>query len=174
MDHAAGGTRGGGLMAKIEGLDRLKKRFERLPAAVFDEVGKAIEQSADEIVQMQKRLAPKKTGALADSVQANLDADPPKYATFRPSGRGGRSKPRETGVVATITAGNTKVRYAHLVEFGTAPHAQPNNPRVGYQHPGAKAEPFFYPAYRALKKRAKGRISRAFGKGIKRSKAQNG
>jgi HK97 gp10 family phage protein len=169
-------------MAKIEGLERLKKRFDRLPGAVFDEVGNAIVQSADEIVQMQKRLAPTSTsghhgnppGALRDSIVASLNGNPPKYATFRPSGRDGRNRPRETGIVATITAGDTKVRYARLVEFGTAPHAQPKNPRVGYHHPGAKAEPFFYPAYRALKKRAKGRISRAFGKGIKKSKVQGG
>ena len=35
------------------------------------------------------------------------------------------------------------VKYAHLVEFGTAPHFV----RPGFFHPGAKAKPFMTPAY---------------------------
>ena len=35
-------------------------------------------------------------------------------------------------------------KIAHLVEFGTAPHAQP---RRGIMHPGASPKPFFRPAF---------------------------
>lgn len=42
-----------------------------------------------------------------------------------------------------------RARYiAHLVEFGTAPHAQPNR---GIMHPGARAFPFFRPAFEETK-----------------------
>lgn len=39
-------------------------------------------------------------------------------------------------------------RIAHLVEFGTRPHAQPIR---GIMHPGARAFPFFRPAFEATK-----------------------
>jgi HK97 gp10 family phage protein len=157
-------------MAKIEGLERLKKRFDRLPANVFDEVGKAIETGANEIADMQKRLAPVRTGALRDSIAVSLDGKPPRYAAFRPK-KGRNAVAPEAGVTAVITAGNPEVRYAHLVEFGTAPHVVGGKFK-GAEHPGARAEPFFYPAYRVLKRRVRGRISRAFSKGVK--KAQSG
>lgn len=38
----------------------------------------------------------------------------------------------------------------HLVEFGTAPHWQPNR-GGGQMHPGAQAKPFLRPAYESTK-----------------------
>jgi HK97 gp10 family phage protein len=38
------------------------------------------------------------------------------------------------------------VSYAHFVEFGTAPHWQPNR-FGGIMHPGARPKPFLRPAY---------------------------
>lgn len=43
---------------------------------------------------------------------------------------------------------NRARKIAHLVEFGTAPHAQP---RRGIMHPGARPFPFFRPAFEATK-----------------------
>lgn len=40
------------------------------------------------------------------------------------------------------------VRYAHLLEFGTAPHYQPGR---GVVHPGSRPEPFLTPAYFATR-----------------------
>jgi hypothetical protein len=53
---------------------------------------------------------------------------------------------------AVVTAGNTDVRYASHVEYGT-------------KH--AHAEPFFWPAYRLSKARERNRISRAITKAVK-------
>lgn len=39
-------------------------------------------------------------------------------------------------------------KIAHLVEYGTAPHAQP---RRGIMHPGARPYPFFRPAFETTK-----------------------
>lgn len=36
------------------------------------------------------------------------------------------------------------VKYAHLIEFGTAPHYQPER---GVTHPGSQPKPFMMPAY---------------------------
>jgi hypothetical protein len=40
--------------------------------------------------------------------------------------------------------GRKPVKYAHLVEFGTAPHYQPER---GVTHPGSKPMPFLTPAF---------------------------
>jgi HK97 gp10 family phage protein len=52
-------------------------------------------------------------------------------------------------------------KIAHLVEFGTAPHAQP---RRGIMHPGARPKPFFRPAFDA----SKGGVFKLLGAGIER------
>jgi len=52
-------------------------------------------------------------------------------------------------------------KIAHLVEFGTAPHAQP---RRGIMHPGARPKPFFRPAFDSTK----GEIFGSLSQGIKR------
>lgn len=44
-------------------------------------------------------------------------------------------------------------KIAHLVEFGTRPHFQPNY-RGGWMHPGARPKPFLRPAYEARKREA--------------------
>lgn len=59
-----------------------------------------------------------------------------------------------TGIRAQVSAGDNKAFYARMVEFGT---------------PKQTAQPFFYPIYRAFKKRMKARISRAAGKGARRA-----
>jgi hypothetical protein len=43
-------------------------------------------------------------------------------------------------------------KIAHLVEYGTAPHFQPNF-RGGWNHPGAAPRPFFRPAFESTKDR---------------------
>lgn len=57
-------------------------------------------------------------------------------------------------IAGQVSAGNEKAFYARMVECGT---------------PRQAAQPFFYPMYRARKKRLKSRISRAAGKGARRA-----
>jgi HK97 gp10 family phage protein len=166
---------------KIFGADSLKKKLRKLPQETRTTIRAAIEQSASELVEMQKRLAPKKTGALRDSIVATMgDGSTPKYAAFQKRGGGKRRSSSVAGdpdLSVRVTAGNSAVRYAHLVEFGTEPHeikakrakALGKDGQFGtkVEHPGASAHPYFFPAYRALKKRMKSRISRATNKAAK-------
>lgn len=165
---------------KVTGLQQLSTKLSKtLPAQVRSRVRQAMAEGADDIVGLQKRLAPvlkepkkgRKAGALRDSIVATFGAgDVPRYAAFRGRKQG---KSRNSKVVevadpelsVTITAGNNAVRYAHMVEFGTAPHIN-GGKFAGTENPGAKAQPFFYPGYRAMKKSVKARISRAAKKGI--------
>lgn len=49
-----------------------------------------------------------------------------------------------------LAAGKRARKLAHLLEFGTSPHFQPNL-FGGFMHPGAQAHPFMTPAYEAHK-----------------------
>jgi HK97 gp10 family phage protein len=144
----------------VEGLKKLNEKLKRIPVTAKNAARDAVTQGATEIATLQKNLAPVDEGDLRDSITVT-----PPGGTTPPYSQPGGS--RTAGPVqAIVTAGNTKVRYAHLVEFGTAPHVNAGA-FAGTQNPGFKAEPFFWPAYRALRTRVKGRISRNINKAIK-------
>lgn len=148
----------------VKGLRELKRKLRRMPNEARKEIKAAIETGAQEITAMQKRLVPERTGDLRRSIGWTSDpAKVPKY-----SQRAGTTVKGGAGVAAIIFAGNTRVRYAALVEFGTAPHAQPKNRLNHGHHPGSRARPFFFPAYRALRRRVKSRITRASTKAAKK------
>src|SRR5690606_23381957 len=169
----------------ITGLQSLRAKLtKKIPAQAKSRARQALAQNADELVELQKRLAPVASGKLRDSITATFGGgQTPKYAAFRGRKQG---KSRNSKIVSdvdpdmsvVVTAGNGAVRYAHLVEFGTSPHKikAKNAAALTLQggavveevgHPGAQARPFFYPAYRTLRKRMKGRVTRAIRKGIK-------
>lgn len=149
------------MATKIQGLDRLKRKLRQFPDAVKDEIRAAMEASANEIVAMMKSLVPVDSGELRDSIGWTW-GDRPKYSQAVAS-----VKSADGNMVLTIYAGNSRVRYPHLVEFGTAPHV--NGGRfAGSQHPGTSAQPFFFVSFRALRRRAKGRVNRAVNKAAKR------
>lgn len=168
-------------MAKVSGLSRLGPKLTKtLPAQVRLRIKQAMAQGADEMVGTMRNLAPelryakkgRVKGALKDSIIATMGSgDVPAYAAFRQRGSGKSRRSKPTGapdpdLSVTITAGNTRVRYAHLVEFGTAPHIN-GGKFAGTRNPGAKAQPFFFPGYRANKKQFKNKVKAAIRKGIK-------
>lgn len=144
----------GGVGMKITNIDRLKARIAAIPRATRDELRAAIAESAEEIVQLQKRLVPVDHGDLQMSITWRWGNEV-KIAYSQSIGSVG-----EHELAARISAGNTKVRYAHLVEFGTHAHIA-GGKFAGAEIPAIPAHPFFYPGYRLGKKRAKSRISRA-------------
>lgn len=152
---------------KILGLDRLNKKLKKLPAAAEKAVKAAMEQGADEIVAMMKSLVAVDSGDLRDSIGWTW-GDRPKYSQALASVKSSDGK-----LSLTIFAGNSKVRYAHLVEFATAAHI--NGGRfAGTKHPGTAAQPFFFVSWRALRRRTKSRITRAITKSAKEVAARGG
>jgi HK97 gp10 family phage protein len=128
--------------------ERLRKRLEAIPKAVRDAVQPALKASGQQLTDAMKALAEpsRDTGALIDSITFTTAGNStPPYS--EPGGS--RVVPENT---VLVTAGNTAVRYAHLVEYGTS---------------HSKAEPFFWPAYRLLKKKLSGRIKRAASKAVR-------
>ncbi|MGU3577095.1 HK97-gp10 family putative phage morphogenesis protein [Brucellaceae bacterium C25G] len=127
-----------------------------MPQIAKDQIRQALEASADEIVEMAKRLAPvlkepdgrRKAGALRDSIDWTWGKAPKGAITL--------GKVAEASLAGdltiTIYAGNSEAFYARWVEFGTQ---------------NSKAQPYFYPAYRASKKRARSRVRRSITKAAK-------
>jgi len=142
-------------MSKLEGRARLLAKMAALPAEVRSAIKQALAEGADEITDMQKRLAPVKSGELRDSIKQTWGGGRERYSSLNATSGAG-----DPDLTVRISAGNTKVRYAHLIEFGTRPHIN-GGKFAGTLHPGTRAQPFFYPAYRALKRRVKSRITRA-------------
>jgi len=128
-------------MAK-NGMADFKRRLRKLPKTVLKEVNAAIAKDADEWVKLSRHFVPKdpKDGIpLHDSI---------------------RSYETETGGQVVRAGGETTTKpsaigpydYAKGIEFGTV---------------GMPAQPFYWPAYRSLKKRFYLRRRRALSKAIK-------
>lgn len=133
-------------MARSAQLSRLTKKLEAIPERVRESVAPALEKSGNELAGTMKRLAPEETGALERSITVT-----PGGQATPPYSQPGGSQMVPVGAVA-ITAGNEQVRYAHLQEYGTT---------------DAPAQPFFWPAYRLLRKRMLNRTKRALRKAVR-------
>jgi HK97 gp10 family phage protein len=88
---------------KIYGADAIIKRLEASPQKMFEESKLIIDAAVIEIAAKAKQQVAVKTGALKASI---------RHAKYQP------------GVGASVSAGNTNVRYAPYVEFGTGTRFQ--------------------------------------------------
>lgn len=177
------------MAVKLTGLDRLNRKLQRLPARAEREIRIAMEKGAEEVVTLAKSLAPigpssgvkgsNNPGALRDSIGWVWGGKAPRGSVSlgsisRPNGFG------DNDLRITIFAGNDEAFYARWVEFGTKPHTisaknSPTMSRAGVNfgtsvsHPGISknAHAFFFPAYRAMRKRIRSRISRAITKSVR-------
>lgn len=134
---------------RITRLARLNDKFRKLVEDSTPAARAGVAEAADLIVSEQKRLAPVRTGALRNSIQWNF-GEAPEGAKLGSPGKGQAANESR----AVITAGDRVAYYAPFVEFGTE---------------SAPAQPFFYPAYRANRKRAKAIIQKAVRAAVQRS-----
>lgn len=137
-------------MAKafIKRRESLRRILKNLPEEERAHIKIALRDSAGAIVGTQKQLVPVDTGALRDSITATPgEQNLPAYASLR-----SRRATKDPGLAVIITAGNSGVRYAHLIEFGRE---------------RAAAQPFFYPGFRAHKREASRKIRKAARDAIK-------
>lgn len=140
--------------------DELLRKLGQLAPATGKALAEANKQSADEMVSLARSFAPVRSGKLRDSIVATpAGGTPPAHS------QGGGAGVVPEGAVA-VSAGNSSVRYASHVEHGTSPHDNEGRFK-GTQHPGAKRQPFFFPAYRLIRKKMRSRASRSINKAIK-------
>lgn len=129
-------------------LARIARRLNAIPARLKERMKQVAIEEANRVAEDMRVLAPVDSGDLRKSIHVT----PGGQATPPYSQPGGSSTAPELG--ATITAGNSEVRYAHLVEYGTKK---------------APAHPFFWPAYRLDKKGVLSRMRREAKKVIRES-----
>lgn len=140
----------------MDGAARFLRKLDLIPRAVIAEVRKAMEQGADEICDLMRRLVPRDDGTLAASIGWTWGSAPAgalKVTSL--SGQGA------IGVI-TIYAGDATTLVSNK-SGGLFQNAL-------IQEHGTKerqANPFFYPAVRALRARVRGRITRAFRKAVR-------
>ena len=150
-----------GVTVKVRRKDKLFAKLRRTVPAVEEALETANRKSADEMVALAKRFVPVKTGRLRDSIQATPPGQvPPAFAQ-------GLDGPVPPGAFM-VTAGDSSARYPHVVEFGAPPHTA-GGLFEGAQHPGAPAQPYFFPAFRITRRKHKGRVTRAISKALKNS-----
>lgn len=140
----------------VIGLDRLRRKLTKtIPEAAQRRIKEAMEQSANEAVALMQTLAPNgATGRLARSIGWTWGDAPRGSIAIATSTR------RSNNMRITIYAGGGEAFYARFVEFGTAPHVNKGK-FAGSRHPGTAAQPFFYPGWRVVRRRVKGRVTRA-------------
>jgi HK97 gp10 family phage protein len=127
-------------------LRRLQRRLDAVPQAVKDAVKPALERSGQELVGQMQNLAPEDSGDLKRSIVMT----PGGSSTPAYSQPGGSMVVAENAVA--ITAGNKDVRYPHLVEYGTT---------------DTEAQPYFWPAFRLMRRRLQNRIKRSISKAVR-------
>lgn len=143
----------------VQGLRSLQNKLTRkIPDAVRRATIEVLEQNADEIVAYMKSLAPVDSGGLRASIGWTWGSAPAGamvVGTVAPSkgdtlritifagGTSETKRPNKSGFVFDV---------ARLQEFGTA---------------DMPPSPFFFPAYRAKKSKAKSRVTRRLRKAIR-------
>lgn len=133
----------------VIGTQALHKRMQAVPDRIRKEIKATLEGYAAQVVAEMKSLTPVESGELRDSIGWTW-GDAPAGSFTVGSVRGG-----EYGKISiTIYAGNKEAFYAHMQEFGTINMA---------------ANPFFFPVYRANKRRIMAGITRAVKKGMRAS-----
>lgn len=149
--------------ATVTGTASLERKLRVLPDAAREMIAPAMEASAQDVVDLARSLVPTHRGVLRASIDWTW-GDAPKgsivLGRVRSTGRGAGN------MQITVFAGNEQAYYARWVEFGTKPHTNAGSHK-GTHNPGTAARPFFYPAYRAVKKKVKSRVSRAVTKSAK-------
>lgn len=142
----------------VKGVAQLTKKLTvDIPARVKQAARDAMEQGAEETVQMMKRLVPVDGGKLRDSIGWTWGSAPAGSMTLG-TVQGRNYKTMRITIYAgdesTIVTNKRGVRFqnARLQEFGTQAMA---------------ASPYFFTSWRAMKKRVKSRMTRNVRKAMK-------
>ena len=147
------------MASRIEGRVQLRKVLKILPQAYRKEIKEAVRSGAESMAQTMRNLAPVHIGHLRDSIKVTPgDEDVRLYNRWK------SQKVEKDPELAAII--HTEEFYAPFVEFGTSPHTNAGEFK-GTENPGIKAEPYWFPGYRARRKDVQAKINRAARKAIK-------
>lgn len=112
----------------------------------FDSVAAMLRDMAQRPSEAQKRNARQEgLQPFVAAAKGQLAANGSNKTYKLSASLGVAEKGRDTTAAGPLK-GKRHASVGHLVEFGTAPHWQPNR-GGGTMHPGARAEPFMRPAF---------------------------
>ena len=152
-------------------LERVRKVIAKVNPGVIKAVYVNNAESADQIAGLARNwVKVGSSGKLKGSIKVSGPGEtPPKFS----QGLGRRGRSRNTTALGegdyVVSVGNSGVRYAHLVEFGAAPH-EAGGMFDGAEHPGAPAQPFFWPAVRTTLRTHKRRMLAKVKKAVEQAK----
>lgn len=138
--------------------EKLRKLREATQAPVRD----ALAAAGGEIVSMAKRLAPDGPGTGEYDLKSTIRwyfGGELGGATNTTTGRSGSTSVR-------VVAGDSKNPEATWMEFGTSPHINAGE-YAGTVNPGVTPRPYFFPAYRANKAKARRMLNAAIRKAVR-------
>lgn len=131
----------------VQGADALRRRFERVAANVEKEMQATLTRYAESVVADMKKLVPVDEGTVRDSIGFTFGEIPKGTISV-----GTVETPASGDVKVRIYAGGGEAFYARFLEFGTRK---------------MPAHPFFFPAWRANRRRIRSGITRAIRKAIR-------
>lgn len=136
----------------VQGLNRFERRWTAIPRAVRQAAIEAMEKSANELVAEMDQIKP-----LPEILIDWTWGDPPSGSIAL-----GTVDGSQRGLAITIYARGDDFA-AHWFEFGTDPRFHKSGKYVGQ----ITASPFFFPIWRARRRRVRARLTRAIGKAIR-------
>lgn len=134
------------MASNVSGLEKLKARLAKMSAEMKAPVKAALEKNAQQLMEMQKRFVPEDSGELRDSIRS----EPGKHEFAIVVRAGGETTTKP--IRKAKNGSKVEYDYALAQEFGTE---------------RMPANPFFWPAYRTLRKPMRARVNRAIRKVIK-------
>lgn len=150
------------ITAKVRNKDRLFARLKRTAPALGLEVGAESLKAANEMAALARSFVAVDQGDTRDSITVT----PGGQMTPLYSHPGGSKVVPEHA--AMVTAGNSKARTPHLLEYGARAHINAGR-FAGTVNPGSPAQPFFWPAYRMIRRPMRSRTGRAIRRAIKKA-----
>ncbi len=127
-------------MAKVTGVNQLRRRLRAMETAPKQEIKKEIHKQADRMVNLSKALAPEDDGDLKASI---------------------RKTPGRHELSVNVVAGGARTQ--RPVRSGVTA------PTFDYAAKIEGEQPYFFPAYRALRKSIKSALTRAYKRAAKLS-----
>ena len=132
----------------VDGVAEFRRfMYQAVPDAVRAAARDALEQGAQELVDLIRSLAPVQDGFLLASIGWTW-GEPPKGSIALDD----IAPAEDPSMRIVVYAGSELAFYARWVEFGTSQ---------------APAHPFFWPAYREMRSRIRSRITRSISKAIR-------
>lgn len=160
--------------AKLIGLERKIAQMRALPKALQDTVAAELDKETLELVAAMQRAAPKKSGALSESIREEPTGDP----TMRKVVAGGRATTKKVRSRA-VSAGRGKTQGVSDADFAKALANGGNQgefdysraDEFGHKTPDGRhvaPHPFFFPTWRARRRGIAARLKAASRKTIRR------